>query len=175
MRRWSKGLIFPFLALILGWLLSAIILISGCQSKSPAPEEQVQGRSGEYGGVLPAPETEEQIFRRRLAAAGEHFQNGRYERSLEIIRELEIANAPNAEIPYLRARIAMAQKDSTLALFHLKKILDIGVQQLGVDQKREVYRLLASLSYDSRDFEQAYRYFLEMVNLSDQEVSTATW
>lgn len=175
MRRWSKGLIFPFLALILGWVLSAIILISGCQSKSPAREEQVQGRSGEYGDMLPAPETEEQILRRRLAAAGEHFQNGRYERSLEIIRELEIANAPNAEIPYLRARIAMAQKDSTLALFHLKKILDIGVQQLGLDQKRDVYRLLASLSYDSRDFEQAYRYFLEMVNLSDQEVSTATW
>lgn len=165
----------PFSHLILGWGLSAVILISGCQSKSPTRQEQVQGRNAEHGEVLPAPETEEQTLRRQLAAAQEHFQNGRYERSLKILRELEIAETASVEIPYLQARIAMAQKDSTLALFHLKKILDIGVQQLEVDQKREVYRLLASLSYDARDFQQAYRYYLEMANLSDQEVSAETW
>jgi ligand-binding sensor domain-containing protein len=175
MRRWSKRPVFLLCSLILGWVLSAVILISGCQSKSSARQEQVQGSSEEYGEVLPAPETEEQILRRKLAAAHEHFQNGRYETSLEILRELEIAESANAEIPYLQARIALAQKDSTLALFHLKRIVDSGVQQLEVDQKREVYRLLATLSYDSRDFEQAYRYYLEMVNLSDREVSAETW
>ena len=168
MRRWSRRL-------ILGGVLSAVILISGCQSKTPARQEQVHGRSEEYGDAPPAADTEELILRRRLAAAQEHFQNGRYEKSLEILRNLEIEETANAEIVYLQARIAMAQKDSSLALFHLKKIMDSGVQQLDTDKKREVYRLLANLSYDSRDFEQAYRYYLEVANLSDQEISAETW
>jgi len=168
MRRWSK-------ALIAGWVLAAVLLIYGCQSEAERRQGPLQGAGQERGGFFPAPQAEEQTFRRRLSAAREHFQSGRYERSLDILRELEIANPPNAGIAYLQARIAMAQNDPSLALFNLKKVLDSGVQQLEVDQRREVYRMLASLSYDSRDFEQAYRYFLEMVNLSGQEVSTETW
>jgi hypothetical protein len=65
--------------------------------------------------------------------------------------------------------------DPALASFHLKKLLDRDAsrRQLDLGLKLKIYEILAGLSYDAGDLEQAYRYYLEIVNLSPADCAVA--
>jgi tetratricopeptide (TPR) repeat protein len=153
--------------------LSASASLIGCRSQSPAtrvPEAQQAERSGESTGTA---ETEEQILRRQLVSAQRAFQEGSYEVSRQIL--MNVTDPANPEIRYLQAQIALAQGDATLAVFYLKQVVDGGSRQLEARRSLEVHRLLAELSYESGDLEQAYQSYLKMVNLSGGNVPAEVW
>ena len=153
-------------------ILCIVAFSTGCRSVTPAavdprrqPEQPVETPS--------TPQSADQILRRQIDSARELFVEGRYELSREILRGLE--DPFNAEIMLLQARIALAQEDPALASFYLKKLLSGEESSLDAGQKHEAYGLLADLSYDSGDFQAAYRYYLETVNLRAGEANRQTW
>lgn len=75
----------------------------------------------------------------------------------------------------LQARIALAQEDSALGTFYLKRVLDSGFDRLAGSEKQEVYRLLADLSYESADFLGAYGHYLAAVNMSAMPIDAELW
>jgi tetratricopeptide (TPR) repeat protein len=167
-------LLLPFLCLlILLTALAASALLTGCRSQSSAPRTPAAAGIERSGEPAPIPETEEQILRRQLVSARNAFQEGRYEISRKIL--MAVADPTKPEIQFLQARIALAQGDSTLALFYLKRVVESGPEQLEAEQTIEAYRLLAELSYESGDLDQAYRSYLQIVNLSGGNVPAEVW
>ncbi|UCF99289.1 MAG: hypothetical protein JSV89_07045 [Spirochaetaceae bacterium] len=118
-------------------------------------------------------ETEEQILQRQLASARAAFQEGRYDLSRDILRE--VPDPADVQVLYLQAQIALAQGDPVLATFYLKRIEESGPEQLETGQNRALHRTLADLSYETGDLDQAYRYYLQTVNLSGNPVSADIW
>jgi ligand-binding sensor domain-containing protein len=88
---------------------------------------------------------------------------------------MDAADPGNPEIQFLQARIALAQEDSALALFYLKRIVDSDSQQLEAEHIVEAHRLLARLSYESGDLDRAYRSYLSFVNLSGGIAAEEIW
>ena len=153
-------------------ILYIVVLPSGCRSGPPVTENPA-GRTEQQSATPPAPRTEQQILSRQIESARTLFLKGRYELSREILRAVD--DPSNPEILLLQARIALAQEDPALASFHLKKLLEGEIGVLEPGQKSEVYGLLADLSYNAGDFQAAYQYYLNTVNLAAGEAPAQTW
>ncbi len=154
---------------------------SGCRSEARelAAAGEIEDSAGRKG--LEETSSQEQLLSERLAEARRYFQNRRYEASLAVLQELERQSERplHPEVLYWQARIAQERQDPALALFYLKKIIDpgSGLQEPAAGLLFEVYERLGALSYEAADFEQAYRYYLDSVNLarSDSAVPAQTW
>ncbi|MBN2552307.1 MAG: hypothetical protein JXB06_06035, partial [Spirochaetales bacterium] len=154
-------------------VLCLFICLSGCRSAPPAPPSPPEDAGSRADEAAPAVSSETQILQRRLAAALEHFHEGRYEISREILRD--ISDPANPEIQLLQARIALAQGDAALAAFYLKKTVEGGSLHLDPEQAREAWLLLADMSYEAGDLEHAYRSYLEAVNRSAHPPEARVW
>ncbi len=151
---------------------AVLVLLTGCRSQNPAPrvpEAVDTARSGEST----VPETEEQFLQRQLVSARKAFQEGSYEVSRQIL--MAVTDPANPEIRFLQAQIALAQGDTSLAVFYLKQVLEGGSRPLEAEQTVEAYRLLAELSYESGDLERAYHSYLQTVNLSGGDAAAEVW
>jgi tetratricopeptide (TPR) repeat protein len=164
------------LALLIPWpliLLLALAVLAGCASHGPAPGATAAARTEEPAEPAPAAQAEEQILQRQIASAEKFFQEGRYEISRQVLKSAADPSRP--EVQFLQARIAIAQGDSALALFYLKRLLDDGSREMETEQIVEAHRLLAQLSYESGDLDLAYRSYLEFTNLSGGKVPGEVW
>jgi tetratricopeptide (TPR) repeat protein len=170
----SSILLLPILCLfILLALIAASASLSGCRSQPRAGPSPARVETGQPGESASSPETEEQILSRQLVSAERYFQEGRYEISRQIL--MDATDPADPDVQFLQARIALAQGDSTLALFYLKRVVEDGSRRLEAEQIVEAHSLLAELSYESGDLDRAYRSYLQFVNLSGGNVPAEVW
>jgi tetratricopeptide (TPR) repeat protein len=166
----------PFLLLLVLLLflcLLALAVLSGCSTHGPAPGAPATARTEKLAEPAPAVQREDQILQKQIAAAEQYFQEGRYEISRQILMDVTDPSHPRVE--FLQARIAMAQGDSTLAMFYLKRLIDDGYRDLEAGQIIEANRFLAELSYEAGDLDRAYRCYLRFANLSGGDVPGEVW
>ena len=154
-------------------LLLAAAALTGCSSHGRIPVETANASVEEPEDPATPEQREEQILKRQIASAEEHFQAGRYEISRSIL--MESADPAHPQARFLQARIALAREDRALAVFYLKRLVDDGFGDLEAERILEAHRLLADLSYEYGDLEQAYHSYLQVVNLSGVDVPGDVW
>ncbi len=167
----SAFLLVPILRLFI--LLVAISALTGCGTQGAVPDSPAAAEIEQSRQEASSVESEQQILMRRLASAGGHFREGRYEISRQIL--MTVADPAHPEVRFLQARIALAQEDSSLAMFYLKQLLEDSSRGLEAEQTVEAYRLLARLSYEAGDLDRAYHSYLQLVNLSGGKVAAEAW
>jgi ligand-binding sensor domain-containing protein len=101
----------------------------------------------------------------RIGEAERLLADGRIAEAKNAIEGLA-AESPAAwrgQLQFLQARIALAESETERSLFYLDKMLSTGAE-LSAPLRFSAHLLRADLAYEARDWEEAYRNYLEAAN-----------
>jgi hypothetical protein len=122
------------------------------------PETEKSGRESGQRAVVQTPQD-------RIGEAQRLLAEGRTAEAKSAIAGLAaVSSAPwRGELQLLQARIALAESETERSLFYLDKMLSAGTK-LSPSLRFSAHLLRADLAYAARDWEEAYRNYLEASN-----------